>query len=202
MPLLFDLSEELIKWVEENGDIGTGKSGVRYPYINWGKRFDLLVVLLTHLKKAGAEKEYFQRDKVKTDIAQACTAPKAAIGKKNWLKGMSCSYADINRARGKVFGTDYDYYQKNGKMPAKSEEKEEVSQEEKIATENDAEAEAIAKKAKPHVARDSEYVAPDTDEPPEPKHVFEEFVDSGNSKYTTVDNPDPELDVILGYKDE
>ena len=190
--LPFDLAEEVLKWKEEYGATGQDSHGCPYPYIEWAKRKDLLVILLTSLKELGAEKGHFKSARFRDPIVKACTGPKGAISKKAYTTGMKLGYEDLDRAILDVFGTDSDYYKKHGKQREPIAEENESSLEAKVKDESDKEADQ--KIDPPSAVRTPENTVED-----KPIKKF----DPSKSDVPEVDDMvDPDMAELLGYNDE
>lgn len=191
--LAFNLAEEILRWKEEYGATGQDSHGVPYPYIEWGKRKELLIILLTTLKEMGAEKGHFKSARFRDPIVKACTGPKGAISKKAYTTGMKLGYEDLDRAILEVFGTDSDYYKKHGKSRITlTIETEESSLEAKVKDDSDKEAET--KIDPPSAIR-----TPENTVESKPIKKF----DPSKSDVPEVDDMvDPEMAELLGYNDE
>lgn len=190
--LAFNLAEEILKWKEEYGATGQDSHGVPYPYIEWAKRKDLLIILLTSLKELGAEKGHFKSARFRDPIVKACTGPKGAISKKAYTTGMKLGYEDLDRAILDVFGTDSDYYKKHGKQREPIAEEAESRLEAKVIA--DSEKEAEEKVDLPSIAR-----TPENTVEAKPIKRF----DPSKSDVPEVDDMvDPEMADLLGYNDE
>jgi len=192
--LPFNLSEELLKWKEEYGTEKSSSYGVPYKYIDWAKTKDLVTILVERLKELGAEKPYFQKSKIKNQIAEACTGPKSALSKKAYSVGMIRGWEALDIALFRVYGTDGEHFEKHGKA-AESVENEENPVEVKIKSELDKEAEN--KIDLPRATRTAQNTVIES---APPAQELKEFDPSTSDVPDPEDVVDPEMAEILEYK--
>ena len=210
MALNGDLAEELILWAEEYGTLTTAKSGALYSKFNYknGERARDLVELIQKLKDLGAEKGMFKGGPTKDAIISTCIPPKHCFDTpKKYGRACVCVAKEIDSAVLKVFGSESEYYKKNGQtrqlVSEQSELVKQALEEEAQKTAGEAIAEVIAETSTP-----SEYdeLPPGEAYPPPPpkrkwKDVEKELIAAGklvedNTSYSI----DPEILAEFGIK--
>lgn len=130
MQLPFILEEELIKWKQDCGNDRTSKKGTQYRAIDCKKRASLFIILLNNLKELGATKDYFKSKR--DQMVKATVPPKGSVPSKTYRSLMRSGYKDLDYAMVAVFGTESDYFRKNGKVRDSFQEIEKTELEEKI----------------------------------------------------------------------
>lgn len=206
------LKEELQKWIQTSGDEITSESGYVYYQIDYKhkKRRKAFVTLIEHLIKLGESKGFFTSGPSRDRILEFSIAPKCVLKKKyGWA--FTCAIRDLDLAIGDVFGTESEYYEKNGKVRVEIKElkPDSVSLEEKIKqeTEQDEIEQEIEQKA---TIKAEEKKVEKTLPPPVvyPKPVYKKFHESMTQQEGVEPMPetepcyDPEMRKWLGYKDK
>lgn len=117
MASTYDLSEELIMWAKLYGKEKTAKSGGLYYGFDYkrGERAKALVYLIETLKDLGAEKGTFKGGPTRDVIIRFCLPPKHQFDRpKKYGRACLCVAKELDTAVLEVFGSESDYYRKNG----------------------------------------------------------------------------------------
>ena len=111
------LHEELERWAEEYGKERTAKSGAMYYAFDFQGRHreQCLVILISRLKELGAEKGSFKAGPTRRSIIEFCLPPKHTyLIPAKYGRACTCVAKELDRAVLKVYGSESDYYKKNG----------------------------------------------------------------------------------------
>jgi hypothetical protein len=187
MPATFDIKEEIIVWSEQYGTKTLSDAGGLHYRINYknGERIRLLIVLLNTLKELGADKGFFKTSLFKDTLIGQIWPPKHRVGSKKHANMTQCTLKDLDRAIIEVYGTESDYYKKNGRTRELGEEE---SESEKEAKETH-----------------KEIVGEQTESEPVSQPTFEKEFDPSSIKDNTApreDAIDPEMAKLLGYEND
>ncbi|HXN74860.1 MAG TPA: hypothetical protein VN855_00015 [Candidatus Acidoferrum sp.] len=98
------LTEELDKWLQEEGIPATSRKGIPFQKIEPRVRQAKLEILFTRLQELGATREFFYGSN-RDEIAEACIPHKKSLRPKDWRELRYYAWRDIDRVRVKIFGT-------------------------------------------------------------------------------------------------